>query len=415
MHRHKNIVISSFFIAGINYKKTDASIRSRFAINPDQYENIISAAPSFGIKELFVLSTCNRTEIYGFADDSNGLAALLCTQTEGSLKDFFKMAYVRSGVDAIEHLFNVAAGLDSQILGDYEIIGQIKQSAKFSRQRNFLGSYLERMINEVLRASKKIRTNTAMSGGTVSVSFAAVQCIREKILNTKDKKILLLGTGKIGSNTCKNLADYLPETAVTLINRSVDKALSLAEAFNFKCDHIGNLQNCIDDADIILVATNANEPLIFREHFTRRNKKLIIDLSLPCNVDASVKELEYIHLVNVDELSKIKDETLLKRSAEIPKVKIIIAEHVAEFIEWHEMRRHVPVLQDVKNKLLTIHNDSIFDPTVSTTDTSFNNRAAEQKIQKVINGMALKMRTQNQRGCNYIEAINDFISTASIQ
>ena len=415
MLQQKNLDISSFFIAGINYKKTDASIRGQFAINYEQYEKIISAAPSFGIKELIVLSTCNRTEIYGFAEDATCLSALLCTQTEGSLKHFFEMAYIKSGVNAIEHLFNVAAGLDSQILGDYEIIGQIKQSAKFSKQRNFLGSYLERMINEVLQASKKVRTNTAISDGTVSVSFAAVQYIKKKIVNTKDKKVLLLGTGKIGSNTCKNLADYLPETAVTLINRNVEKASSLATAFNFKYDYIGNLQRCINEADIILVATNADEPLIFREHFSGSNKKLIIDLSLPCNVDASVKELEHIQLVNVDELSKIKDETLLKRSAEIPKVKTIIAEQVAEFIKWHEMRRHVLVLQDVKNKLLTIHADSIFDPTVNITDAGFNNRAAEQKIQKVINGMAVKMRTQNQRGCNYIEAINDFISTASSQ
>lgn len=415
MHYKAATNISSFFIVGINYKKTDASVRGQFAINNEQYEQVISGAPSFGIEELFVLSTCNRTEIYGFAEDPADLSTLLCTQTEGLLKDFMKMAYLKSGVEAIEHLFNVAAGLDSQILGDYEIIGQIKQSAKFSKQRNCIGAYLERMINEVLQASKRIRTNTALSGGTVSVSFAAVQCIKEKYKDTSGKKILLLGTGKIGSNTCKNLADYLPGTPVVLMNRSVEKAQELAAIFNFRYDRIENIQACISEADIILVATNANEPLVFCDHFVNGNKKLLIDLSVPCNVAEEVKELDSVDLVNIDELGKIKDETLLKRSAEIPKVKMIIEEHVAGFMAWHEMRRHVPVLKDIKNKLLTIRSDSVFDPSIGLTLSACNNKTAEERIQKVINGMAIKMRAQNQPGCHYIEAINDFISTGSGQ
>ncbi len=412
MHRSKTTDISSFFIAGINYKKTDASIRGRFAINNDQYDRLITAAASFGVDELFVLSTCNRTEIYGFAEDVDQLSALLCTQTEGLLKDFREICYIKSGTEAIEHLFNVAAGLDSQILGDYEIIGQIKQAAKFSKERDHVGAYLERMINEVLQASKKIRTNTAMSGGTVSVSFAAIQYIKEKYADLTDKNILLLGTGKIGSNTCKNLADYLPGTPVVLLNRTVEKASTLARQFNIEYDHLENMQQCIDKADIIIVATNSNEPLIFDDHFTSDQEKLIIDLSVPCNVSTGVERLGNITLVNVDELSKIKDETLLKRAAEIPKVKTIIEQHVNEFIEWHEMRKHVPVLKHVKNKLLDIQSDNKFELSLTESPAILN---TEDKIQKVINGMAVKMRTQNQPGCHYIEAINDFISLAPEQ
>lgn len=413
MIQQGTINISSFFIAGINYKKTDASIRGRFSISNEQYEKLIESAPSFGVKEFFVLSTCNRTEIYGFADDANQLCSLLCSQTNGLSGEFREMAYLRSGSAAIEHLFNVAAGLDSQILGDYEIIGQIKQSAKFSKQRNFIGAYLERMINDVLKASKKIRTNTALSGGTVSVSFAAVQYIRRKFKTVRNKKILLIGVGKIGRNTCKNLADYLPGSPVTLINRSSEKAEELAKEFNFRFDLLENMQACIDEADVVLVATNAIEPILLANNFTEGNKKLVIDLSVPCNVDEAVKEISSVELINIDELSRIKDETLLKRSAEIPKAKKIIADQLEEFMEWHEMRRHVPLLKDIKNKLLTIQSDTIFDPAV--VNLSGDNRKTEDKIQKVINGMAVKMRTQNQPGCHYIEAINDFIATAAEQ
>jgi glutamyl-tRNA reductase len=127
--------ISGFYVVGINYKKTDAAIRGQFAINNEQYERILTLAPSRHLNELFILSTCNRTEIYGFADNASHLAGLLCTETIGDADSFMEMAYVKKGSEAIEHLFLVGAGIDSQILGDYEIVGQLKQAVKFARER----------------------------------------------------------------------------------------------------------------------------------------------------------------------------------------------------------------------------------------------------------------------------------------
>src|SRR5215469_9273270 len=173
--------ISGFFVVGINYKKTDAGVRGQFAIGNEQYEKILALAPSFNVTELFVLSTCNRTEIYGFADNAAHLAGLLCTQTAGAPSAFLEIAYVRRGLAAVEHLFEVAAGLDSQILGDYEIVGQIKQAVKFARDREYIGPLIDRLVNCVLQASKAIKNQTALSDGTVSVSFAAIQCIRDRI------------------------------------------------------------------------------------------------------------------------------------------------------------------------------------------------------------------------------------------
>jgi glutamyl-tRNA reductase len=414
MFGHKQTDLSNFFIAGINYKKTDANLRGQFAINPDQYKALLDIAPSYGITELFVLSTCNRTEIYGFADEPGSLGKLLCTQTEGTSETFDKIAYVRKGPKAIEHLFNVAAGLDSQILGDYEIVGQIKHAVKFSREHNFVGPYLERMVNAVLQSSKFIRTNTELSGGTVSVSFAAVQYIREKVVNIPAKKILLLGTGKIGKNTCKNLVDYLETKNITLINRTDAKAVALAQELGVNAAPFVNVATHISEADIILVATNATDPVILKSQLAGKGDKLIIDLSIPYNVEKLAQELPNITLVNVDELSKIKDKTLHKRQAEVPKVKNIIAHHIAEFMEWHQMRQHVPVLKAVKNKLQAMHSCNMY---IQYSATQAPQKIAylnpEEKIQKVINGMAIKMRSQNQRGCNYIEAINEYIVTGT--
>ncbi len=388
-------------------------LRGQYAINSDQYASLILLAPQYGVKEFFVLSTCNRTEIYGFAENISSLCELLCTQTQGPLETFLEIAYMEKGTKAIEHLFNVAAGLDSQILGDYEIVGQIKKAVKFSKEQNFIGAYMERLVNGVLQSSKMIRTTTALSGGTVSVSFAAVQYIKEKITNIADKKILLLGTGKIGGNTCKNLVDYLQTKNITLINRTEDKAVILAKELGLNYASLDELPKYIDESDIILVATNSVDPVILESHIANSGDKLIIDLSIPYNVEKSAQDLPNITLINVDELSKIKDETLHKRIGEIPKAKAIIAEHIHEYLEWHEMRKNVPVLKAVKNKLQAMQNCKLYIKYSGSQTAVIATLKPEEKIQKVINGMAIKMRLQNHRGCNYIEAINEYIATGT--
>ncbi|MDQ6723873.1 MAG: glutamyl-tRNA reductase, partial [Thermoproteota archaeon] len=185
--------IDNFFIAGINYKKTDVSIRGQFAINIDQYDSVLKEAVDRGITELFILSTCNRTEIYGIANQPEDLINLLCHQTVGNKTTFKQLAYIKNGKDAVEHIFKVGAGLDSQILGDYEIVGQLKQAVKFSKEKNCIGTFIERLINSVLQSSKCIKSSTALSSGTVSVSFAAIQFLRNHVKQIGNKNILLIG------------------------------------------------------------------------------------------------------------------------------------------------------------------------------------------------------------------------------
>ncbi|MFT3845608.1 MAG: glutamyl-tRNA reductase [Lacibacter sp.] len=410
MHRTGTKDISNFFIAGINYKRTDATIRGQFALNTEQYITLLELGSSYSINEFFIVSTCNRTEIYGFAENVNQLIELLCSQTEGSAETFTQLAYIKKGITAVEHLFHVGGGLDSQILGDYEIVGQIKQSVKIAKLHNKINSFTERLINCMLQSSKAIKNNTVLSDGTVSVSFAAVQYIRSHVKNIKNKKILLLGTGKFGRNTCKNLVDYLGTKNITLINRTEEKATALAVELHLQSAPLEQLAEQITASDIILVATNSAEPTILRSHLNEQKNKLIFDLSIPHNVEKSVAELPDITLVNVDELSKMKDETLAKREAEVPKARKIIAEHCAEFLEWYQMRKHVPVLKAVKTKLKEIHTSHLYIP---LHDPNNSRISTDEKIQRVINGMATKMKEQNQKGCYYIEAINEFIATGT--
>jgi glutamyl-tRNA reductase len=408
MSKNPTSDLSHFFVAGINYKKTDTGIRGSFAVSPEQYSRMLRQAVKHGVQDLFVLSTCNRSEIYGIAESPEQLINLFCSHTQGSPELFQNLAYQKNGLQAVQHLFNVGAGLDSQILGDYEIVGQLRQAMKFAKERGFINNFIERLLNQVLQSSKEIKNTTALSDGTVSVAFAAIQYIRENISSIEGKRILLLGTGKIGTITCKNLVDYLGNTHITLVNRTPEKAEHLAEAFNLRTASIETLPEEIKNADIILVATNAPEPIIqFTDVENISGDKLIIDLSIPCNVETRVKDLQNVKLIDVDGLSLFKDETLQRRAAEVPKARAIIQYHFNELMEWHEMRKHVPVLRQVKIKLQEIHGSPLFEQLTPEKPSSIGR---DQKIQRVLNGMASKMRRENQRGCYYIEAINEFIA-----
>jgi len=172
-----------FYAIGLSYKKADAEVRGRFSLDEVSKLKLLNQATANGIESLIVASTCNRTEIYGFAQHPFQLIKLLCDNTLGTVDEFQKVVYVYKNRDAISHLFRVGSGLDSQILGDFEIINQLKKSAIVSKKNNLLNTFLERLINSVIQASKRIKTETEISSGAASVSFASVQYI---LKNVKD-------------------------------------------------------------------------------------------------------------------------------------------------------------------------------------------------------------------------------------
>jgi glutamyl-tRNA reductase len=345
MGSNKTYLTEEFFAVGISYKNTDAATRGQFSISFKQYEAILKLAPIYGVENLFILSTCNRTEIYGFAKKTSTLMKLLHSQSTGDFEHLVKRAYVKNGMDAITHLYYVGCGLDSQILGDYEIVSQLKHAVDFSRDNKFMGSFLERLVSSVLQSSKKVKTYTGLSSGSVSVSFSAARYIKEKTGLTSDAKILVLGAGKIGRNTCKNLLGYFNPTNITVINRSIDKAVNLAAELKINYSSHECLTQQIKAANIILVATNSIEPAILKSQVENAGTKIIIDVSMPCNVESGVSDLPDVEVIHIDQVSKLKDDNLKKRAAEVPKAKRIIAKQINEFIEWHEKRKQIAFLR----------------------------------------------------------------------
>ncbi|GGW56670.1 glutamyl-tRNA reductase [Winogradskyella epiphytica] len=386
---------SKFFYAiGLSYKKADAVVRGHFSLSDTAKQEVLSQAKENGIESLVLISTCNRTEMYGFAEHPYQLIQLLCENTKGTVEEFQEVAYVYKSKEAINHMFRVGSGLDSQILGDFEIIYQLRSSARASKKLGLLNSFTERLVNHVIQASKRIKNETQLSSGATSVSFASVQYIMNSAENISEKNILLFGTGKIGRNTCENLVKHTKNSHITLINRTKTKAEEVAGKFNLIVKDYENLQEEINASDIIVVATGAQNPTVYKELITTDKPLLILDLSIPKNVNEDVRELPNVTLVHMDDLAKITDDTLENRKAFIPDAEKIISEISAEFSAWLQTLKFVPTIQAIKHKLTDLKNSELNNQRKKLPD--FNEDQAElisnNIIQKITNQFAHHLR-----------------------
>lgn len=344
----------TFYAVGLSYKKADAEMRGKFSLDEQSKTNLLHQAKAEGIDSLIVTSTCNRTEIYGFAQHPFQLIKLLCENSQGTVEDFQKVAFVYKNSEAINHMFRVGTGLDSQILGDFEIISQLKNAFVKSKELELANAFLERLVNAVIQASKKIKNETEISSGATSVSFASVQYIFKNIEDIASKNILLFGTGKIGRNTCENLVKHTKHEQITLINRTKEKAEKLAKKLDVIVKDYTDLQIELQKADVVVVATGAQNPTVDKAILNLKKPLLILDLSIPKNVNENVKDIEGVTLVHMDELSQITDETLENRKKHIPAAEAIIDEIKDEFIAWTKQRKFAPTIHALKAKLNTI-------------------------------------------------------------
>ena len=289
------------------------------------------------------------------------------------------------------------AALPSQILGDFEIISQIKNAFNQSKSYGLVNSFMERLVNSVIQASKKIKTDTEISSGATSVSFASVQYIIKNVEDIANKNILLFGTGKIGRNTCENLVKHTKHEQITLINRTKDKAEKLAEKLDLVVKNYSDLQLEIQKADILVVATGAQNPTIDKAILNLKKPLLILDLSIPKNVNENVNEIEGVTLIHMDHLSQMTDETLENRKKHIPAAEAIIEEIKDEFRTWTKGRKFAPTINALKAKLNDIKNSELDFQSKKIAD--FNEEQAEiisnRIIQKITTHFANHLKDEN--------------------
>ena len=399
---------------GVSYKKADVASRGQFSLSLRAQQKLLEAAQTKQIQSITVHSTCNRTEIYAHGAETKELVELLCTFSQGNPDVFSKIGYVLKDEDALNHLFCVGTGLDSQILGDFEIIAQLKKSFIRSKKMGLLDSLFERLFNSVIQASKRIKNETHISSGTTSVSYAAVRYILDHIDNPDQKNILLFGMGKIGRNTCENLVKHTQNDHIVLINRTRKRAEKMAGKFKLIVKDYADLPVEIRKADIVIVATGAEKPTLSKSLIHTESPLLVLDLSIPKNVDDDVLDLRNVTRIHIDELSRITDNTLAERQKEIPKAEAIIEEVVEEFTDWLGTRSFAPTVQALKQMMEKLEQQALAQhqkkhPNLKLEEATL---LSQHLIQKITNRVANHMRNSDNTA-ESVKTIQDVFNIPS--
>ena len=386
-----------FYAVGVSHKTASIDRRGYFSLSDSQLHALFLEAKERGIQDLLIINTCNRTELYGWTFSATELIELLCAHAAGSRESFDQIGYALEEDKGIHHLFRVGTGLESQILGDFEIIGQIKQGFYRSKKMGLAQGNMERLINSVIQASKRIKTETQISSGATSVAFASVQYILQNVENIAQKNILLIGTGKIGANTCENLVKHSQNDHIVLINRTQEKAEKIAGKFPVEVRPFGELTASIRESDVLIVATSSQKPTITADLIHNHKPLLILDLSLPRNVDPALNERPQTHVIHLDELSQITDATFEKRKQFIPQAEAILQSVELEFLEWLTHRKYVPTLKAFREK--------IKQPKPNAEALSEND--ADYTAQKIMGQLAAYLRSNPHKADETVHLLQD--------
>src|SRR6266478_5491918 len=325
------------FAAGISHKTAPIELRERLAVKQSEIADLAFVLKCFGhLAEIVLLSTCNRVEIYGTTRHATGhikaLLQLFCSEPH----DLDPHIYLYEGAAAVRHLLRVSAGLDSMVLGETEITGQIKNAYEIARNAGLTGCVLNRLFQRAFQATKEIRTRTGIGRGTVSIKSTAVELIGKTDLSRQS--IMVLGAGEMAEN-CVRLLLKKGAQSIFISNRSFDRALDVATRCGGEAVCFGYCLFEMRDVDVVIAATSSAETLLGRDDVenlmkARRNRPLLlIDLSVPRNIDPAVTGLDHVSLYNIDDLEAVAREGIRNRQRELAACHRIIEAHIRSLIE----------------------------------------------------------------------------------
>lgn len=389
---------NNFTLIGINHWDAPVEVREKFSLDDNRKRLFLDAARREGIQSIFIVSTCNRTEVIANGASAQELIRLLTNYSDGNLDEFHKYGFELDGYRAIEHIFRVATGLDSQILGDLQIVKQVKEGYELASEEGVVSGEMHRLMQHVFRAHKRSRNETSLGHGAATVAYAAVKFAAQTFESLANKNILLVGTGKIGKVTCKNLIN-LGASKLTLINRTRNRAEFVADRFNLEVADMDRLPEQIAEADLVIVATGSSEPVIRPEHMRPSMEnpkfKVMLDLSVPRNIDPNVARLDFVDVANMDMLGDVTDDAYRKREEEVPLVKKIIEQELSDYQLWMNEQRVVPTIKALTRKFESIREDE-FD--------FFKNKISSDDQDKIDN---LTRRIVNKIAAYSIEHLRD--------
>jgi glutamyl-tRNA reductase len=351
----------------INHRTASVDLREAVHLKEDEIRPFINLAKENQIKEGLILSTCNRTEIFGIPNNNetnheNFQSLLLNFKPAQNITEQHFQKFVSK--DAIRHLFCVATGIDSMLVGDNQVFKQVKESFQIAEETNFAGYIMHRVFDAAIRTGKRAISETSISEGAVTVSYAAVQLTEKIFSNLSKKSALVIGTGETGEIAAKHLSEKgIGSLAVT--NRTQEKAEKLAEKLNAKVIPFSEFKDSIYKFDIIISATASPEILLNKDDVKNALKKrsnnpmILMDIAIPRDIDPQTRKIDYVFYHDLDSLNIIVEQNLTKRKSEIPKVEKIIEEELDNFVEWYNSLQAAPAIKDLRDFFEEIRNEEV--------------------------------------------------------
>mgnify|MGYP001320608852 FL=1 len=381
-------------LISLNYKIAPVQIRELFYLYPEQYLNIYKSLISKSkIKGLFIISTCNRTEIYfeTSTSESSSKSFHSVIMTLSKLKKFNDglRPYIKKkdGVNAVsKHLFRLASGLESMIVGEYQIVDQIKSAYKVCKTNKMLSPTLERMIQKSLEASKYIRTNSEIDKGGISVSSAAIDQLGN-VSNSKNLSILCVGAGRTSKLSIKQLVSKKFKN-IFITNRTESNVTPILEKFNLKLVKFNSWKKMLNSVDIIIFSTSSKKPLLSDIDLKnidkqRKNKIVLVDLSVPRNIVIK-KTYKNVELVDLDNLKDRVNENYNKRISEINKAELMIESFINDFTGWVNKRELRPTIISIKKEIKNLISDSSVKNDENKQIEEIYDKLSDKLVKKII-------------------------------
>ncbi len=359
--------MSELLSIGISHHTASVDIREKMWLNIDETKEAVSHLLKKRFQECVVISTCNRTELYGTASalpDPSDVQRFLIDfkKATGSVRDeHFTNAI---GTNAVSHLFRVAAGIESQVIGDIQILNQVKESFQISRELDALGPLLNHLMQSALHVGKRVRTETQICEGAVSISYAAVELANKIFADLSKKAVLLIGAGETGELTLKHLIGR-GIGSVKVANRTREKADELVTRMSGSVVDYKDLQEALRSVDIVISSVTSPSYIVQPQHVQSvmkqrsHNPLFIIDIGVPRNVDPRCKKIDNVFLYDIDSLHTIVERNVDHRRDELPKVKDIIEEEVNAFIKWQNSLSVGPTIHDLRNVFESIRAEEV--------------------------------------------------------
>jgi glutamyl-tRNA reductase len=357
----------NLFAVSINHRTAPVELREALHLSEDEIREFIQKIKGRILNEGVVISTCNRTEVYGLPNKSNLTHqdlqnSLLNLKPVAELKPEYFQNYLAG--DAIKHLFSVATGIDSLLIGDNQIFKQVKDSFQIAEDSKFTGFLMKRVFDSTVKAGKRAITETRISEGAVTVSYAAVQLIEKIFSNLSKKAALVIGAGETGEIAAKHLKERgIGRLAIT--NRTIERAENLAEGLNAKIIPFNHFKDFLHEYDIVLSATSAANLILTKDDIRSAMKKrnynpcVLMDIAIPRDIDPEAKNLDYVFYNDIDSLNIIVQQNLVKRKEEIPKVESIINEEASSFLSWYNSLEAAPTIKNLRDFFESIRSEEV--------------------------------------------------------